>query len=345
MEKIRFLTGERPTGRLHIGHYAGALKLRVEMQNSDKYDPFIMVADMQALTDNADNPKKIQENVMQVVLDNLAVGIDPTKSTIFIQSQVPELSDLTMFYMNLVTLARLERNPTVKNEIRTKEFGNSIPVGFLTYPISQASDITAFDAKVVPVGDDQLPMIEQTREIVRTFNRIYGETLVEPEAVLSSNKNARRIPGIDGNEKMSKSLNNCIYLSDEPEVIRKKVMSMYTDPNHVRVEDKGDTKNNPVFIYLDVFGKDKQKIKELKEHYERGGLGDVVVKKYLNEVLQEELAPIRERRKQYEQNMDEVYRIVENGCKKAREVAKQTLKRVRTAIGVEYFDAIKNIKK
>lgn len=345
MERIRFLTGERPTGKLHIGHFAGALKLRIEMQNTGKYDPFVMVADMQALTDNADNPQKIKDNVMEVVLDNLAVGLDPKVSTIFIQSQVPELSDLTMFYMNLVTLARLQRNPTVKNELRSKDFGNSIPVGFLTYPISQASDITAFEAKLVPVGEDQLPMIEQTREIVRTFNRTYGETLIEPEAVLSSNKSARRIPGTDGNEKMSKSLDNCIYLSDEPEVIKKKIMGMYTDPNHIRVEDKGNTKNNPVFIYLDVFATDKAKVKEMKEHYERGGLGDMVVKKYLNEVMQEFLAPIRERRKIYAKDMNKVYAIVEEGCKKARAIAQETLKKVRNAVGINYFEQIKNFKK
>lgn len=345
MEKIRFLTGERPTGRLHVGHYAGALSIRVEMQNSGKYEPFIMVADMQALTDNAGNPQKVKDNVMEVVLDNLAVGIDPKVSTIFIQSQVPELSDLTMFYMNLVTLSRLERNPTVKSEIKQRGFGNNIPVGFLTYPISQASDITAFDAKIVPCGEDQLPVIEQAREIVRTFNRMYGDTLIEPEAVLSTNKHARRLPGTDGNAKMSKSLNNCIYLADEPEVVRKKIMSMYTDPNHIRVEDKGDTKNNPVFIYLDVFGRDKEKIKEMKEHYELGGLGDVTVKKYLNEVMQEFLEPIRQRRKMYEQNMDKVVQIVEDGCKRARKIAQATLKRVREAIGVDYFEKIKNLNK
>jgi len=345
MEKIRFLTGERPTGRLHIGHFAGALQSRVEMQNTGKYEPFIMVADMQALTDNADNPQKIKENVFEVVLDNLAVGIDPAVSTIFIQSQVPELTELTTFYMNLVTLARLERNPTVKSELKTKDFKNNIPVGFLTYPISQAADITAFDATVVPCGEDQLPMIEQTREIVRTFNRLYGETLVEPDAILPDNKHARRVPGTDGNFKMSKSLNNCIYLADEPDVIKSKIMSMYTDPNHIRVEDKGDTKNNPVFIYLDIFGKDKAKIKELKEHYERGGLGDVVVKKYLNEVMQEFLEPIRENRKYYAEHMDAVYKIVEDGCKRARSIAQATLKRVRDAVGVNYFETIKNLKK
>lgn len=337
MKKLRLLTGDRPTGRLHIGHYAGSLKNRVDMQNSGKYDPYIMIADVQALTDNAENPKKISESIKELMLDYLAVGLDPEKSTLFIQSQVPELCEMTVYYMNLVTLARLERNPTVKTEIKNIGFGSSIPVGFLVYPISQAADITAFGSKVVPVGEDQLPMIEQAREIVKSFNRIYGDTLVEPEAILPENKTARRVPGIDGNEKMGKSLGNSIYLSDEPEVIKKKIMSMYTDPNHLRVEDPGDTKNNPVFIYLDIFGTDREKIAEMKAHYEKGGLGDVKCKQYLNEVMQEFLAPIRERRKELEKDMDKVYKIFEDGSKKAREVAGQTLARIRKNIGIEYF--------
>lgn len=338
MEKIRLLTGDRPTGRLHIGHYCGALKLRVDMQNSGKYDPFIMIADVQALTDNAENPKKIRDSVKELMLDYLAVGLDPKKSTLFIQSQVPELCEMTMYYMNLVSLARLQRNPTVKSELKDKQFGSSIPVGFMVYPISQAADITGFDCKVVPVGEDQMPMLEQAREIVKSFNKIYGETLVEPEVVLVDNKKARRLPGIDGNAKMGKSLENCIYLSDEPEVVKKKIMSMYTDPNHLRVEDPGDTKNNPVFIYLDVFAKDRKKVAEMKAHYESGGLGDVKCKQYLNEVMQEFLAPIREKRKALEKDMDKVIKIFEEGSKKARSVAEQTLKRIRKNMGIEYFE-------
>lgn len=339
MENRRFLTGTRPTGRLHIGHYAGAVKNWVEMQNSGQYEPFIFIADMQALTDNADNPEKIKDGVRDLMLDYLACGLDPEKSTLFIQSQIPELNEITMFYMNLVTVARLQRNPTVKTEMEQKAFKNaSVPVGFLTYPISQASDITAFDAKYVPVGDDQLPVLEQAREIVKSFNRIYGETLVEPTEILATSKTARRIPGIDGNAKMSKSLNNAIYLTDEPEVIRQKVMSMYTDPNHIKVSDPGDTKNNPVFMYLDVFCKDRAKFEELKAQYEKGGLGDVVCKRYLNEVLQEVLAPIRERRKELEKNFDAVNEIYKQGSLKARAVASETLKRIRKNVGVEYFD-------
>ncbi len=338
MEKIRLLTGDRPTGRLHIGHYAGSLKNRVDMVNSGKYDAYIMIADAQALTDNYDNPKKIQDSVRELMLDYLAVGIDPNKCTMFIQSQVPELTELTFYYSNLVTLSRLERNPTVKTEIKNHNYENSIPVGFLTYPISQTADITAFDAKVIPVGDDQLPMIEQAREIVTSFNRIYGETLVMPNAVLPENLNARRVPGIDGNKKMGKSLNNCIYLSDDAETVRKKIMGMYTDPNHIRVEDPGDTKNNPVFIYLDIFGKDREKIAEMKAHYEKGGLGDVKCKQYLNDVMQEFLAPIRERRSELAKNMDAVIKIFEEGSKKARSVASETLDRVRKAIGINYFN-------
>ena len=339
MEKNnRFLTGTRPTGRLHIGHYAGAVRNWVEMQNSGEYDPFIFIADMQALTDNADNPQKIKQGVLDLMLDYLACGLDPKKSTLFIQSQVPELNEIAMFYMNLVSVARLQRNPTVKTEMQQKQFENSsVPVGFLTYPISQAADITAFDAGLVPVGEDQLPVLEQAREIVKSFNRIYGETLVEPKEILATNKTARRIPGTDGNAKMGKSLGNCIYLTDEPEVIQKKVMGMYTDPNHIKVSDPGDTKNNPVFIYLDVFCKDREKYQELKEHYERGGLGDMAVKRYLNEVLQEVLAPIRERRKELEKDIDAVKKIYEEGSKRARKVAKETLKRIRKNIGVDYF--------
>ena len=339
MENNRFLTGTRPTGRLHIGHYAGAVRNWVEMQNSGKYDPFIFIADMQALTDNADNPEKIKDGVKDLMLDYLACGLDPAKSTLFLQSQVPELNEITMFYMNLVTVARLQRNPTVKTEMKQKSFENSsVPVGFLTYPISQAADITAFDAKYVPVGEDQLPVLEQAREIVKSFNRIYGETLVEPVEILATSKTARRIPGTDGNAKMGKSLGNCIYLTDEPEVIKKKVMGMYTDPNHIRVEDPGDTKNNPVFIYLDVFATDRQKFKEMKAQYEKGGLGDMVCKKYLNEVLQEVLAPIRERRKELEKDFEAVKKIYFESSKKARAVASATLKRIRKNVGVEYFD-------
>lgn len=339
MEKIRLLTGDRPTGKLHIGHYCGALKMRVDMQDSGKYDPFIMIADVQALTDNADNPQKIRESVKEVMLDYLAVGLDPKKSTLFIQSQIPELCEMTMYFMNLVTLSRLQRNPTVKSEIKSKSFETSIPVGFLTYPISQAADITAFETKVVPVGDDQLPMIEQTREIVTSFNRIYGDTLVSPEAFLSENKTARRLPGTDGNKKMGKSLGNCIYLSDEPDEIKRKVMGMYTDPNHLRVEDPGDTKNNPVFIYLDVFASDKKKVAEMKAQYEKGGLGDVKCKQYLNEVLQELIAPIRERRKEFAKDMKRVEKIFEEGSKRAQKVAAYTLKKIRRSIGIEYFES------
>lgn len=339
MEKNnRFVTGTRPTGRLHIGHYAGAVRNWVEMQNSGKYDPFVFIADMQALTDNADNPDKIKQGVLDLMLDYLACGLDPSKTTLFIQSQIPELNEITMFYLNLVSVARLERNPTVKTEMKQKSFENSsVPVGFLTYPISQAADITAFDAGLVPVGEDQLPVLEQAREIVKSFNRIYGETLVEPKEILATSKVARRIPGTDGNAKMGKSLGNCIYLTDEPEVIQKKVMGMYTDPNHIKVSDPGDTKNNPVFIYLDVFCKDREKFNEMKAHYEKGGLGDMVCKRYLNEVLQETLAPIRERRKELEKHIDEVKKIYLEGSIKARKVAFETLKRIRKSVGVEYF--------
>ena len=338
MEKIRLVTGLRPTGKLHVGHYIGALKNLKALQDSGKYDCFVFIADTQALTDNADNPEKIKTSVKELMLDFLACGLDPNKCTLFVQSQVPQLTELTMYYLNLVTLARLERNPTVKTEIKERGFGSNIPVGFLTYPVSQASDITAFEAKVVPCGEDQQPLVEQCREIVRSFNRIYGEVLVEPKEILSSKKNERRLVGTDGNAKMSKSLNNCIYLSDSPEEIKKKVMSMYTDPNHIRVEDKGDTKNNPVFIYLDVFGKDKEKIAQMKEHYERGGLGDVVCKKYLNEVMQEFIKPIREKREQLEKDFSKVEEVFKNGSVRAKEVAQSTLEKVRKAMQLNYFD-------
>lgn len=338
MKKEIILTGDRPTGKLHIGHYVGSLINRVQLQNSGEYESYIMIADQQALTDNARNPEKIRKSLTEVALDYLAVGIDPSKSTIFVQSQIPELNELTMHYLNLVTVARLERNPTVKNEIKEKNFNMSIPSGFLIYPVSQAADITAFKATVVPAGEDQLPMIEQTREIVRSFNSIYEkEVLVEPRVILPK-AGLGRLPGIDGNAKMSKSLNNAIYLSDEPEVINKKIMSMYTDPNHIRVEDPGQIENNTVFTYLDAFAQDKAKVEEMKEHYKRGGLGDVKVKKYLNEVLQSELEPIRARRKEYEKNIDYVYEILKAGSEKAREKASNTLHEVREAIGINYFN-------
>ena len=342
------LTGDRPTGKLHLGHLVGSIAQRVELQNSGKYDEiYIEIADAQAITDNFGNIQKVRDNIIEVALDYLSCGIDPKKCTIFIQSEVPELSDLTFYYMNLVTLARLERNPTVKQEINLREFGNSIPVGFLTYPISQASDITAFNANIIPVGDDQLPMIEQTREIVRTFNRLYGETLVEPKAVLPKNEACLRLPGTDGQAKMSKSIGNCIYLSDSEEEIQKKVMSMYTDPNHIKIEDPGNTKDNPVFIYLEAFAKENHfeeyfkegeyhNLQELKEHYERGGLGDMKIKKFLNYVLQETLRPIRERRKELEKNIPEIFQILFEGSDKARQVATTTLQKVKQAMGLDY---------
>ncbi len=336
MGKKTILTGDRPTGKLHIGHYIGSLKNRVALQGSGLYESFIMIADQQALTDNARNPEKIRNSLTEVALDYLAVGIDPSKATIFVQSQIPELNELTMHYLNLVTLSRLERNPTVKQEIKQKNFENSIPAGFLIYPVSQAADITAFKADTVPVGEDQLPMIEQTREIVRSFNSLYGEVLVEPEAVLPSS-NAGRLPGTDGKAKMSKSIGNCIYLSDDADTIKKKVMSMYTDPNHIRVEDPGQVEGNTVFTYLDVFATDKNAVEEMKEHYKRGGLGDVKVKRYLNEILQAELEPIRNRRLEFEKDLDAVYKMLKDGSDKAREVAANTLKEVRQAIGIEYF--------
>lgn len=342
------LTGDRPTGRLHVGHYAGSLKRRVQLQNSGEFDDiFIMIADAQALTDNADNPEKVRQNIIEVALDYLSCGLDPEKSTLFIQSQIPELTELTFYYMNLVTVSRLQRNPTVKNEIKMRNFEASIPVGFFAYPISQASDITAFKATTVPVGEDQLPMIEQTREIVRSFNHIYGEVLVEPDVLLPDNKACLRLPGIDGKAKMSKSLNNCIYLSDTEEEVRKKVMSMFTDPNHLRVQDPGCVEGNPVFIYLEAFCRDGhferfwpeyENLDELKAHYTRGGLGDVKVKKFLNQVLQDELAPIRARRKEYEQKIPEVYRILREGSEKAQRAAAQTLADVKAAMKINYFD-------
>lgn len=342
------LTGDRPTGRLHVGHYVGSLRERVELQNSGKFDEiYIMIADVQALTDNAEHPQKVRDNIMQVALDYLACGIDPEKSSILIQSLVPELTELTVYYMNLVTVARVQRNPTVKSEIKQKNFEASIPLGFFCYPVSQAADITAFHATVVPAGEDQEPMLEQTREIVRKFNEVYGETLTEPQIILPQNQASLRLPGIDGKAKMSKSIGNCIYLSDEPEDIKKKIMSMYTDPTHLRKEDPGHTEGNPVFIYLDAFCKPEyfeeflpeyQNLDELKAHYERGGLGDVKVKKFLNNVMQEVLRPIRERRKYWEDRLPEVYEILREGTKKAEEKAAQTLQEVRHAMKIDYFD-------
>ena len=342
------LTGDRPTGRLHVGHYVGSLKERVKLQNSGVYDEiYIMIADAQALTDNAEHPEKVRQNIMQVALDYLACGLDPEKATIFIQSMIPELTELTFYYMNLVTVSRVQRNPTVKAEIQMRNFEASIPVGFFCYPISQAADITAFRATHVPVGEDQMPMIEQCKEIVHKFNTVYGETLTDPKIVLPENSACLRLPGIDGKAKMSKSLGNCIYLAEEPEDIKKKVMSMFTDPNHLRVEDPGQVEGNPVFIYLDAFSKPEyfaeflpeySGMDELKEHYTRGGLGDVQVKKFLNNVLQAELAPIRERRKMWEQKLPDVYDILKAGSKKARETAGKTLEDVRRSMKIDYFD-------
>ena len=342
------LTGDRPTGRLHVGHYVGSLKERVRLQNSGKYDEiYIMIADAQALTDNAEHPEKVRDNIIQVALDYLSCGLDPEKSTIFIQSMVPELTELSFYYMNLVTVSRLQRNPTVKSEIQMRNFEASIPVGFFCYPISQAADITAFKATTVPVGEDQMPMLEQCREIVHKFNSVYGETLVEPQILLPQNQACLRLPGIDGKAKMSKSLGNCIYLSDEPEDIRKKIMSMFTDPNHLRVEDPGKVDGNPVFIYLDAFSRpehfaeflpDYNNLDELKDHYRRGGLGDVKVKKFLNNVIQSELAPIRERRKEWEQRLPDVYDILAEGSKRAKETAAKTLADVRHSMKIDYFD-------
>lgn len=345
MERKTILTGDRPTGKLHLGHYAGSLRNRVELQNSGKYDMYVFIADMQALTDNAKNPQKIRDNIIEVALDYLSVGLDPEKTCIFVQSQIPALSELTMYYMNLVSLARLKRNPTIKSEIKERGFGETIPVGFLTYPISQAADITAFDADLVPVGEDQAPILEQDIEIVRTFNSIYGKTLKEPKQLTPENV-CKRLPGIDGKNKMSKSLGNCIYLSDTPEEVTKKVMTMYTDPNHIRVEDPGDTKNNPVFMYLEAFSTDElfakylpefKNLEDLKTNYEQGGVGDVKIKKFLANVLNDVLTPIRERRAIYENNIEAVYKMLEEGSKKARAKSEEVLTRVRKAIGVEYF--------
>ena len=341
------LTGDRPTGRLHLGHYVGSLRRRVELQNSGKFDEiYIMIADAQALTDNWKNPAKVRENVLQVALDYLSVGLDPEVSTLLIQSQIPELCELTFYYNNLVTLSRLQRNPTVKAEIQLRGFKSSIPVGFFTYPISQTADITAFGATVVPVGEDQMPMLEQAKEIVHSFNSIYGETLVDPNIMLPENKSCLRLPGTDGKNKMSKSLGNCIYLSDPAEEVRKKIMSMYTDPEHLRVEDPGHIEGNTVFTYLDAFSTDEHFAKylpdynnldELKEHYQRGGLGDVKVKKFLFSVLEEELAPIRERRARWEADTDAVYEILKEGSQRAERKAAETLAAVKKAMQIDYF--------
>lgn len=346
-EKV-ILTGDRPTGKLHVGHYVGSLKRRVELQNSGEFDKiFIMIADAQALTDNADNPGKIRDNIMQVALDYLSVGIDPAKSNIFVQSHVAELTELAFYYMNLVTVSRLQRNPTVKSEIQMRNFETSIPVGFFTYPISQAADITAFKATTVPVGEDQMPMIEQTKEIVHKFNSVYGETLVDPQILLPSNKACLRLPGTDGKAKMSKSLGNCIYLSEPEAEVKKKVMSMFTDPNHLRIDDPGSLEGNTVFTYLDAFCSDEHfaeylpeyaNLDELKAHYQRGGLGDVKVKKFLNNVLQEELSPIRARRAEYEKNIEAVYEILKKGSEVARETAAHTVSEVKAAMKINYFD-------
>ncbi|MHC9531945.1 tryptophan--tRNA ligase [Dellaglioa sp. L3N] len=338
MTKKVILTGDRPTGKLHIGHYIGSLKNRVDMQNSGDYETFIMIADQQALTDNARDPEKIKNSLIQVALDYLAVGIDPSKSTIFVQSQIPALTELTSYYLNLVTVSRLERNPTVKAEIQQKNFERSIPAGFFVYPVSQAADITAFKATVVPVGDDQEPMLEQTREIVRSFNTIYQQDiLVEPEGVFPP-KGQGRLPGLDGNAKMSKSLGNGIFLADDAETLKKKVMSMYTDPDHIHIEDPGKIEGNMVFTYLDIFGKDTKKIADLKAQYQAGGLGDVKIKRYLNDVLEAELAPIRERRAEFAKDPEAVYAMLKAGSDRANVVANQTLNEVRNAIGINYFN-------
>ena len=347
MSKV-ILTGDRPTGRLHVGHYVGSLKRRVELQNSGEYDKiFIMIADAQAMTDNADNPEKVRQNIIEVALDYLACGLDPEKSTLFIQSQIPELCELSFYYMNLVTVSRLQRNPTVKSEIQMRNFETSIPVGFFTYPISQAADITAFNATTVPVGEDQAPMIEQTKEIVHKFNSIYGETLTDPNILLPDNKVCMRLPGIDGKAKMSKSLNNCIYLSDTEEEVRQKIMSMFTDPGHLRVQDPGKVEGNPVFIYLEAFSNEDQfarylpeyqNIQEMEDHYARGGLGDVKVKKFLNNVMQEELEPIRKRRKEFEKDIPEIYNILKKGSDVAEAEAANTLSNVKRAMKINYFE-------
>ena len=346
MKKI-ILTGDRPTGPLHVGHYVGSLKRRVELQNSGEYDEiYIMIADAQALTDNMENPEKVRQNIIEVALDYLACGLDPKKSVLFIQSQIPELCEMTFYYMNLVTVSRLQRNPTVKTELQMRNFGTTIPVGFFTYPISQAADITAFKATTVPVGEDQAPMIEQTRDIVEKFNRVYGETLVEPNILLPDNSACLRLPGIDGKAKMSKSLGNCIYLSDTADSIRQKVMSMYTDPTHLRVEDPGHIEDNPVFIYLDAFSNDEhfkrhlpeyQNLDELKAHYQRGGLGDVKVKKFLNNVLQETLEQIRNKRIEFSKDIPSIYKILEEGSIIAEKKAAQTLSEIKNAMKINYF--------
>lgn len=347
MKKI-ILTGDRPTGKLHIGHYVGSLRRRVELQNSGEFDEiYIMIADAQALTDNAENPSKIRDNLLEVALDYLSCGIDPNKSVIFVQSAVPALAELNLYYLNLVTVSRLQRNPTVKNEIALRSFETSIPAGFFSYPVSQAADITAFDATVVPAGEDQMPMVEQTQEIVHKFNSIYGDTLVMPKILLPDNENCQRLVGIDGKAKMSKSLGNTIYLSDDTETVKQKVMSMFTDPNHLRVQDPGNTKNNPVFIYLSCFAKDEhfakylpeyKNLDEMKAHYERGGLGDMKCKRFLFNVLEDTLTPIREKRKYYEERIDEVYNILLEGTKKANIKANKTLSRVRKAMKINYFE-------
>ena len=338
----------RPTGRLHVGHYVGSLKRRVELQNTGDFDEmFVMIADAQALTDNADNPEKVRQNIIEVALDYLACGLDPEKCTLFIQSQIPQLCELSFYYMNLVTVSRLQRNPTVKSEIQMRNFEASIPVGFFTYPISQAADITAFKANVVPVGEDQLPMLEQTKEIVRKFNSVYGDTLVEPEILLPENQACLRLPGTDGKAKMSKSLGNCIYLSEEPDEIQKKVFSMFTDPTHIKVSDPGKLEGNTVFTYLDAFCRpeyfaeflpDYANLQELKDHYTRGGLGDMKVKRFLNNVLQAELEPIRNRRKEYQKDIPYVYEILKKGSEKAEAVAEKTLQEVKASMKINYFD-------
>ncbi|MBO4354238.1 MAG: tryptophan--tRNA ligase [Clostridia bacterium] len=353
MKKI-ILTGDRPTGRLHVGHYVGSLRRRVELQNSGEFEKiFIMIADAQALTDNIDNPEKVRQNIIEVALDYLSCGLDPTKSTLLVQSQISELCELTFYYMDLVTVSRLQRNPTVKAEIQMRNFETSIPVGFFTYPISQAADITAFKATTVPVGEDQLPMIEQTREIVRKFNTSYAEVLVEPDALLPTSEACKRLPGTDGKAKMSKSLGNCIYLSDTPEEVKTKIMSMYTDPTHIMVSDPGHLEGNTVFTYLDAFATDEhferylpdyKNLDELKAHYTRGGLGDMKVKKFLNNVIQETLEPIRARRREFEADIPEVYNILKKGSEKAREVAAQTLSEVKAAMKIDYFSDAELIK-
>lgn len=347
MKKI-ILTGDRPTGKLHMGHYVGSLKRRVELQNSGEFDDiYIMIADAQALTDNFDNPEKVRQNIIEVALDYLSVGLDPTKSTLFIQSMVPQLTELSFYYMNLVTVSRVQRNPTVKSEIQMRGFGGSIPVGFFCYPISQAADITAFKATLVPVGEDQLPMLEQTKEIVRSFNRIYNtDALVEPDIMLPDNDICRRLPGTDGKAKMSKSLGNCIYLSDDEKTAQQKIMNMYTDPTHIKVSDPGHLEGNTVFTYLDAFSKPEdfakylpeyKSLDELKEHYTRGGLGDVKIKRFLNSIVQAELEPIRARRREYEKDIAAVYDILKAGSDKAREVAEATLQDVKNAMQINYF--------